>query len=320
MSDNENKDNAPTSGSINESNSDIPTKKGTSKIPLSKDTSKIGLSKTTSAVPLMKETVRVTLKAADQKPAASTSQSPEVVGKKPDFTAVKPPVPPASARPAPTIPLTKTAAPAPTTPVANRPGSSPAAAPTVPLTSGMSSAPKPPTATSPAKPAAPAPTIQLKTKGAASAPTAGTKPAAPMPTIKLATTNAPVGAPAPTIPLKTASPSTPVVPTASAAKTQPGPLPVPGALPKATVQLPSPTQPLTSPTQPLTGAGGGGPSAQTFQIQSTTADGPPTITKVFACLGLAAAIGVLACQLKLSSIWIKAADNPNGNEWGQLFE
>ena len=57
-----------------------------------------------------------------------------------------------------------------------------------------------------------------------------------------------------------------------------------------------------------------------FRVAGGVAQGPPTITKVFAGLGLAAAIAVLVFQLMLAKIWIKVEDNPNGNSWEQLLE
>ncbi len=149
----------------------------------------------------------------------------------------------------------------------------------------------PPTATAPAvgapRPTAPAPTIPLRTAGA---------PGAPAPTIPLRTAGAPPSGPAPTIPLRTAA----------GAPTAPG-------LPKATVQLQAPTQPLGT-SAPLA-------SSVSLKVEDEEEAGENEgVVKILAGVGFAAALALLAFQLKLANTWISVEDNPKTGDWSQLFE
>lgn len=153
----------------------------------------------------------------------------------------------------------------------------------------------PPTPTAPAagapRPTAPAPTIPLRTAGA---------PGAPAPTIPLRTAGAPPSGPAPTIPLRTAG----------AAPTAPGGTPT---LPKATVQLQAPTQPLGT-SAPLA-------SSVSLKVEDEEEAGENEgVVKILAGVGFAAALAVLAFQLKLANTWISVEDNPKTGDWSQLFE
>lgn len=153
----------------------------------------------------------------------------------------------------------------------------------------------PPTPTAPAvgapRPTAPAPTIPLRTAGA---------PGAPAPTIPLRTAGAPPSGPAPTIPLRTAG----------AAPTTPGGTPT---LPKATVQLQAPTQPLGT-SAPLA-------SSVSLKVEDEEEAGENEgVVKILAGVGFAAALAVLAFQLKLANTWISVEDNPKTGDWSQLFE
>lgn len=150
----------------------------------------------------------------------------------------------------------------------------------------------PPTPSVPAgapRPTAPAPTIPLRTAGGA--------PGAPAPTIPLRTAGAPTAGPAPTIPLRTAGGA-------------PGGTPT---LPKATVQLQAPTQPLGT-SAPLA-------SSVSLKVEEEEEAGENEgVVKILAGVGFAAALALLAFQLKLANTWISVEDNPKTGDWSQLFE
>ena len=44
------------------------------------------------------------------------------------------------------------------------------------------------------------------------------------------------------------------------------------------------------------------------------------VVKILAGVGFAAALALLAFQLKLANTWISVEDNPKTGDWSQLFE
>lgn len=104
-----------------------------------------------------------------------------------------------------------------------------------------------------------------------------------------------------------------------ALKTANAPLPGGGAptvsLPKATVPLNPPTKPLS----PTTAAATQKPTLSTME-EPEDETGADTFSKILAGVGLVAAIVVLSLQLKISNIWISAADNDRTGDWSLLLE